>query len=52
VIYAQAGQLDRAFELLGELIALPNGPSPGTLRVEPEWDPLRGDPRFEGILGK
>jgi TolB-like protein/Flp pilus assembly protein TadD len=50
VIYAQAGETDRAIELLRELIAVPNGPTPGTLRVEPEWDPLRGDARFEKFL--
>jgi TolB-like protein/Tfp pilus assembly protein PilF len=50
VIYAQIGEPDRAFELLGELMKLPNGPTPGTLRVEPEWDPLRNDPRFEKLL--
>jgi serine/threonine-protein kinase len=52
VIYAQAGQSDRAIELLTDLVAIPNGPTPGTLRIEPEWDPLRGDPRFEKLLGK
>jgi tetratricopeptide (TPR) repeat protein len=51
VIYAQAGETDRAIELLGDLIAVPNGPTPGTLRVEPEWDPLRGDSRFEKLQG-
>lgn len=49
VIYAQAGQVDRAIELLQELVTIPNGPTPGTLRVEREWDPLRGDPRFEKL---
>jgi tetratricopeptide (TPR) repeat protein len=52
VIYAQAGQSDRAIELLTELVAIPNGPTPGTLRIEPEWDPLREDARFEKLLGK
>jgi TolB-like protein/Flp pilus assembly protein TadD len=52
VIYAQAGEVDRAIELLADLIAIPNGPTPGSLRVEQEWDPLRGDPRFEKLLGK
>jgi tetratricopeptide (TPR) repeat protein len=50
VIYAQVGEADRAYELLGDLMKLPNGPTPGTLRVEPEWDPLRGDPRFEKLV--
>lgn len=49
VIYAQAGENDRAIELLTKLVAIPNGPTPGTLRIEREWDPLRGDPRFEKL---
>jgi TolB-like protein/Flp pilus assembly protein TadD len=49
VIYAQAGQSDRAIELLTDLVAIPNGPTPGTLGIEPEWDPLRSDPRFEKL---
>jgi len=49
VIYAQVGEADRAIELLTDLMKTPNGPTPGTLRVEPEWDPLRGDPRFEKL---
>lgn len=52
VIYAQAGETDRAIGLLQELVAIPNGPTPGTLRIEREWDPLRSDPRFEELLGK
>jgi TolB-like protein/Flp pilus assembly protein TadD len=50
VIYAQASQADRAIELLQDLVTIPNGPTPGTLRVEREWDPLRSDPRFEKLL--
>ena len=46
VIYAQAGQSDRAIELLKELVAIPNGPTPGSLRIEPEWESLRNDARF------
>jgi hypothetical protein len=26
------------------------GPSYGELRLDPEWDSLRGDPRFEKIV--
>jgi TolB-like protein/lipopolysaccharide biosynthesis regulator YciM len=50
VIYAQLGQNDRAFELLNVLVNTRNGPTPGSLRVESEWDPLRGDERFEKLL--
>ena len=51
VIYAHSGETDRALQLLAELIKAPNGPTPGTWRVEPEWDPLRGDSRFQALLG-
>jgi TolB-like protein/Flp pilus assembly protein TadD len=50
VILAQVGEIDQAFELLNDLVKLPNGPTPGTLRVEPEWDPLRKDPRFGRLV--
>jgi TolB-like protein/Flp pilus assembly protein TadD len=50
VIYAQIGERDQAIEQLARLLKLPNGPTPGTLRVEPEWDPLRNDPRFEKLI--
>ena len=52
VIYAQAGQTDRAIELLADLVKIPNGLTQGTLRIEREWDPLRGDARFGKLLGK
>ncbi len=42
-IYAQVGEQDLAIELLASLVSVPNGPTPGLLRVEPEWDSLRGD---------
>ena len=50
VIYAHVGEKNRAIELLADLIAVPNGPTPGTLRVEPEWDPLRREPAFEKLM--
>ncbi len=49
-IYAQVGKRDLALEQLATLIEVPNGPTPGTLRAEPEWDALRDDPRFEKIV--
>jgi hypothetical protein len=49
VIYAQCGQADQAIELLTRLVALPKGPTPGALKVEPEWDSLRHDPRFQKL---
>ena len=49
VIYAQVGEPDLALEQLASLVEIPNGPTPALLRVEPEWTPLRGDPRFEKL---
>ena len=49
VIYAQADEPARALVLLEELVNVPNGPTPGALRIEREWDPLRGNARFEKL---
>ena len=49
-IYAQVGEDDLALEQLASLVEVPNGPTLGTLRVEPEWDSLRGDARFEKMV--
>lgn len=48
-VYARLGEADLAITELETLVGLPNGPTPGTLRVEPEWDPLRQDPRFQKL---
>jgi tetratricopeptide (TPR) repeat protein len=51
VIYAWTGEKDRAIEQLAEAAKLPGGViSYGYLRLNPLWDPLRGDPRFEAIV--
>jgi tetratricopeptide (TPR) repeat protein len=51
VIYAWTGDKDRAIERLTERMKLSvAGLSYGELRLNPLWDPLRGDPRFEAII--
>jgi serine/threonine protein kinase/Flp pilus assembly protein TadD len=51
VIYAWAGEKDRAVQRLAETTYLPGSHiSYGYLRLHPLWDPLRGDPRFEAIV--
>jgi TolB-like protein/Flp pilus assembly protein TadD len=50
IIYAWAGEKDRAMEQLRETAKLFNDLSYGHLRLHPLWDPLRGDPRFEAIV--
>ena len=50
VIYAWAGEKDRAIQRLAETTYLPGSHvSYGYLRLHPLWDPLRDDPRFEAI---
>ena len=49
-IYAQLGEKHRALALLESLRGVPMAATPGTLRVEPEWDTLRDDARFKALL--
>ena len=49
VIYVQVREPDLALAQLEPLLKVPNSPTAGSLRVEPEWDPLRGDARFEKL---
>ena len=50
VIYAWAGQKDLAFEQLRIASSVPGYLSYGSLKLDPLWDPLRKDPRFEKIV--
>jgi len=50
VIYAWTGEKDRAITRLSEALGLPGNISYGYLRLDPIWDPLRGDPRFEALV--
>jgi TolB-like protein/Flp pilus assembly protein TadD/predicted Ser/Thr protein kinase len=50
VICAWTGERDLAIEQLETLAKIPAGPSYGDIRLSPNWDPLRGDPRFEKIV--
>jgi len=50
VICAWTGERDQAIQQLQTLARLPAGVSYGEIRLDPFWDPLRGDPRFEKIV--
>ena len=50
LIYAWTGERDLAIEQLEITAKLPKGPDYGDLRLNPIWDSLRGDPRFEKIV--
>jgi Flp pilus assembly protein TadD len=49
-IYAWTGDKDSAIEQIAAVERVPNSLSYGLLKLDPRWDPLRGDPRFEKIV--
>ena len=50
LIYAWTGEKDLAFEQLSTAVRMPGPLSYGQLRLDPYWDSLRGDPRFDKIV--
>jgi TolB-like protein/cytochrome c-type biogenesis protein CcmH/NrfG len=51
-VYATLGDKDRAIEILDGLLSRPSPVTAQVLKVNPIWDPLRSDPRFQGLIGK
>jgi TolB-like protein/Tfp pilus assembly protein PilF len=49
-IYAWIGDKDSALEQLALSAQIPHGVTYGELKLEPQWDSLRADPRFEQIV--
>ena len=50
LVYAWTGERDLAIEQLEMLSKIPSEISYGDLRFNPNWDSLRGDPRFEEMV--
>jgi TolB-like protein/Flp pilus assembly protein TadD len=51
-IYALTGESDEAFRLIDHLLGIPNGLTIPMLKLDPVWDPLRNDPRFQALIDK
>ena len=53
-IYAITGENDKAIELLEKILAMPAAilVTPGIMRLDPMWDPIRNDPRFNKLIDK
>ena len=52
MIAAWSGEKDLACEQLAIATHKPGDLSYGQLKLMPFWDPLRGDPRFEKLVGE
>jgi len=50
IIYAWTGEKKLALDQLAELTQVPSDVNYGDLRLNPYWDPLRGDRRFDKIV--
>lgn len=50
VIYTWTGEKGLACEQLASVTRWSSSASYGQLRLHPNWDPLRGDPRFENLV--
>jgi len=49
IVQAQLGDIDSAIAALPHLLEVPNGETCGDLQINPLWDPLRKDPRFQKL---
>jgi serine/threonine-protein kinase len=52
LVYACAGDRDRAIEQLSAIVKVPAGVVFGELKLDPVWDSLRDDPRFEQLMAE
>jgi TolB-like protein/Flp pilus assembly protein TadD len=51
-IYAWTGESDQALQLLDRSLNTPNGITVSFLRLDPIWEPLRSDPRFQALIDR
>jgi serine/threonine-protein kinase len=51
-IYAWTAESDEAFRLLDHLLKVPSNITIPILKLDPAWDPLRQDPRFQALIDK
>ena len=51
-VYGLVGNHDAALDRIEYLLSIPGGVSSGLLKLDPVWNPLRQDPRFQALIKK
>ncbi len=53
-IYASLGNADEAIPILKRWVQVPSATSitPALMRIDPIWDPIRHDPRFQELVAE
>ena len=51
-IYTWTGETDQALLLLDHSLSTPSGITVSSLKIDPVWDPLRTDPRFQALIDR
>lgn len=49
-IHAITGNAEKAIDLLQHLLQIPAGLTVHEIRLDPTWDVLRENPRFQGLI--
>ena len=51
-IYGMLGDADRAIPLIERSLAIPSSQQRQVLRLDPKWDSIRSDPRFQQLIAE
>ena len=52
VVYALTGHSDEALDRLEMLLSIPSLVTTTVLDLDPTWDPIRDEPRFQALVSR